>query len=136
MGSTGQPAVVYLPAGTYRMDAGIQLYIGTVLVGNPIDPPVLKASADFSNDHIVYGKDPNLNGTVNFYIGVKNIVIDSTNVPGATTLALMDWTVSQGTQLSNVVFYMPYDSTGHTGLTTQYGYNSATILVSTRPFPS
>lgn len=114
------------------MQASIQLFVGTVIVGDPINPPVLKASSNFPDDHIVYGKDPNLGGTVNFYIGIKNIVIDSTAVEPSQSLALLDWTVSQATQITNVMFNMPLGSTGHTGLTTDYGYNSNTILVRNR----
>ncbi|KAJ9226453.1 CAZyme family GH55 [Paecilomyces variotii] len=127
-GTTTKPAIVYLPSGTYLMQASIQLFVGTVIVGDPINPPVLKASSNFPDDHIVYGKDPNLGGTVNFYIGIKNIVIDSTAVEPSQSLALLDWTVSQATQITNVMFNMPLGSTGHTGLTTDYGYNSNTIL--------
>jgi len=129
MGTTGQPAVVYLPAGTYLMESSIQLYVGTVVVGDPINPPVLKASANFPHDHIVYGKDPNHGGTINFYIAFKNIIIDSTAIDPSTSITLLDWTVSQATQLTNVVFRMPNYSTGHTGLSTQYDYNSNVILV-------
>ncbi|KAL2219267.1 putative exo-beta-1,3-glucanase [Thermoascus aurantiacus ATCC 26904] len=128
MGTTGQPAVVYLPAGTYLMESSIQLYVGTVVVGDPINPPVLKASANFPHDHIVYGKDPNHGGTINFYIAFKNIIIDSTAIDPSTSITLLDWTVSQATQLTNVVFRMPNYSTGHTGLSTQYDYNSNVIL--------
>lgn len=131
-GTTTKPAIVYLPSGTYLLQAGIQLFVGTVIVGDPINPPILKASSNFSDDHIVYAKDPNLGGTVNFYIGFKNIVIDSTAVNPSQSLGLLDWTVSQATQITNVVFNMPIGSTGHTGLTTDYGYNSNTILVSCR----
>jgi glucan 1,3-beta-glucosidase len=128
MGTTGQPAIVYLPAGTYLMANSLQLYVGTVIVGNALSPPVLKASSNFPNDHIVYAKDPNLPGTSNFYIALKNVVLDSTSVPASQTIALLDWTVSQGTQLANVVFNMP-DYSNHTGITSQYDYNSLTILV-------
>lgn len=130
MGTTGQPAVVYLPAGTYLLKNSLQLYVGTVFIGDARNPPVLKAAVGFSNDHIVYGKDPNHDGTINFYIAFKNIVIDSNNLPPSQTITLLDWTVSQATQLTNVVFNMPDYSTGHTGLTTQYGYNSNVVLVS------
>lgn len=127
-GTTGQPAVVYLPAGTYLMTSSIQLYVGTLLVGDPINPPTLVASSDFADDHIIYGKDPNFGGTTNFYIGIKNIIIDSTAVDPSTSIALLDWTVSQATQLANVVFNMPDYSTGHVGVTSQYDSNSNIIL--------
>lgn len=128
MGTTGQPAVIYIPSGTYLMTGSLQLYVGTVLVGDPINPPVLKAAADFPNDHIIYAKDPNYDGTINFYIGLKNVIIDSTAVSPSQDIALLDWTVSQATQLTNVVFNMPNYSTGHVGVTSQYGYNSNIIL--------
>ncbi|RQM07058.1 hypothetical protein DH86_00000204, partial [Scytalidium sp. 3C] len=100
MGTTGQPAMVYIPPGTYLMDGSLQLYVGTVLIGDALNPPTLKASSSFGNDHIIYGKDPNQGGTVNFYLGIKNLVIDSTSVPTSKSLALLDWTVSQATQLT------------------------------------
>ncbi|OBT38861.1 hypothetical protein VE00_10871 [Pseudogymnoascus sp. WSF 3629] len=128
MGTTGQPAVIYIPSGTYLLTGSLQLYVGTVLVGDPINPPVLKAAANFPSDHIIYGKDPNHDGTINFYIGLKNVIIDSTAVSPSQNIALLDWTVSQATQLANVVFNMPNYSTGHVGVTSQYGYNSNVIL--------
>ena len=131
MGSTGQPAMIYLPGGTYLMDTSLQLFLGTVIIGDPSNPPVLKATSKFANDHIVYSKDPNFGGTINFYIGIKNIVIDSTDVDPNRRLTLLDWTVSQATQLANVVFKMPQGAEGHVGLTTEFDYNSNIILVST-----
>ncbi|KKK20548.1 hypothetical protein AOCH_002606 [Aspergillus ochraceoroseus] len=128
MGTTGQPAIIYLPAGVYLMKAALQLYVGTVLVGDPSNPPVLKAAPGFSGDHMVYGKDPNFGGTINFYIGIKNIILDSTGLDPALGMNLLDWTVSQATQLSNVGFNMPHGTTSHVGLTTQYDYNSNLIL--------
>jgi glucan 1,3-beta-glucosidase len=128
MGTTGQPAMVYIPSGTYLLTGSLQMYVGTALIGNPLSPPVFKAAAGFPNDHIIYGKDPNQGGTVNFYMAIRNINIDSTGVSASQTLALLDWTVSQGTQLQNIVFNMP-DFSQHTGLTTQYDSNSNLILV-------
>lgn len=123
--------MIYLPGGTYLMDTSLQLFLGTVIIGDPSNPPVLKASSKFSNDHIVYSKDPNFGGTINFYIGFKNVVIDSTDVDPNRRLTLLDWTVSQATQLTNVVFKMPQGAEGHVGLTTKFDYNSNLILVST-----
>ncbi|GLA29055.1 hypothetical protein AnigIFM63326_006943 [Aspergillus niger] len=128
MGTTGQPAVIYLPAGTYLMKSSLQLYVGTVIIGDPTNPPVLKASSDFKDDHIIYGKDPNFGGTINFYIGIKNIIIDSTGIGTDKSITLLDWTVSQATQLTNVGFNMPTNTAKHVGLTTQYDYNSNLIL--------
>lgn len=129
MGSTGQPAIVYLPGGTYRLDKCLQFYIGTVLIGDPTNPPIIQASGNFENDHIIFAKDPNYGGTVNFYIGMKNIVLDSRKVDPNKRIVLLDWTVSQSTQLTNVVFQMPQGAEGHIGLTTEFDYNSNIIMV-------
>jgi glucan 1,3-beta-glucosidase len=131
MGTTGQPAIVYLPSGTYLMKSSLQFFVGTVMVGDPTNPPVLKAAPDFRDDHVIFAKDPNVEGTNNFYIGLKNVILDSTSVDTARTIALVDWTVSQATQLTNVVFNMPTGSNAHLGLTTQYDYNSNIIVVGT-----
>ncbi|PKY07913.1 putative exo-beta-1,3-glucanase [Aspergillus campestris IBT 28561] len=128
MGTTGQPAIVYLPKGLYLLNEPLQLYVGTVIVGDPTDPPVIKAAKGFSADHLVYGKDPNFGGTINFYIGIKNVVLDSTGMDPKQPVTLLDWTVSQATQLSNVGFNMPTESATHIGLTTKYDYNSNLIL--------
>ncbi len=110
------------------MKQSLQLYLGTVLVGDALNPPVLKAVSNFPNDHLVYGKDPKYGGTLNFYMGVKNIILDCTSVSTTTKITLLDWTVSQATQLTNVVFNMS-DNSNHVGITTQYDSNSLTILV-------
>lgn len=111
------------------MKASVQFFVGTVIVGDPTNPPVLKAVPGFSADHLVYAKDPNYAGTINFQIGIKNIVLDSTAIDPTKAFSLLDWTVSQATQLANVVFKMPKGNTTHVGLTTQYDYNSNLIIV-------
>jgi glucan 1,3-beta-glucosidase len=117
------------------MAKSLQMRLGTVLMGDPTNPPTLLATSSFANDHIIYGKDPVQPGTNNFYIAIKNLVIDSTNIDKDKTIAHLDWTVSQATQLTNIVFRMPNFSTGHTGVTVSInypndgsGYNSAVIM--------
>jgi glucan 1,3-beta-glucosidase len=106
-------------------------------MGDPTNPPTLKAVSNFPSDHIIFAKDPVQPGTNNFYIAIKNLIIDSTNVDKATTIGHIDWTVSQATQLTNIVFNMPNFSTGHAGVTVALnyppfpdpsGFNSALIL--------
>jgi glucan 1,3-beta-glucosidase len=125
-GTTGAPAVVYFPSGTYAMGSAIQSFVDTVIMGNPISRPTLKALSNFSNSTIIYGKDPGFGPTINFYQGIKNLIIDSTAVSHNNTITLLDWSVSQATQLTNVLFNMPHNSL-HTGVSTPEG-GSGTYL--------
>jgi glucan 1,3-beta-glucosidase len=126
LGTTGGPAVVYFPQGTYLMAEGIQSFVDTMLIGNPIDRPTLKASAHLKNTTLLAMQDPAFGSTVNFYITVKNLVLDSTAYPAAQALTLIDWSVSQATQLTNVRFNMP-PASQHTGVATPGG-GSGTYL--------
>jgi glucan 1,3-beta-glucosidase len=116
------------------MAKGIQMRLGTVLMGDPTTLPILKAVANFPNTHIIYAKDSVQPGTNNFYIAIKNLIIDSNDVHKDKTIAHIDWTVSQATQLTNIIFEMPNYSTGHSGVTAAVnysggdGYNSALIM--------
>ena len=59
-------------------------------MGNPLSPTIIKASSDFQGNTLIVGKEPNQVAPNNFYIGIKNLVIDSTAVDKARTLALLD----------------------------------------------
>ncbi|KAB5585857.1 glycoside hydrolase family 55 protein [Coniochaeta sp. 2T2.1] len=118
LGTTGQPAVVYFPPGTYLIKNTLQLYVYTVVMGSPVNMPIIKASSTFSGDTMIRAKDPSQISVENFHIGIKNVVIDSQSVARDKSITLLDWSISQATQLTNVVFNMPYDATGHTGLVT------------------
>ncbi|TFB00197.1 Glucan 1,3-beta-glucosidase [Trichoderma ghanense] len=120
-GTTGAPAVVYIPAGTYRLSKPLQSYVDTVVMGDPINRPVLQASPDFTEPFLYLGFDPNYDSTTNFYVGLKNVVLDSTKVPLAHNITLLNWAVSQAVQLTNVLFNMPNGGVAHTGLSMPQG---------------
>jgi glucan 1,3-beta-glucosidase len=42
------------------MGSPIQLFVDTVLLGDPISRPTLKASTNYTGSYLVYGKDPGL----------------------------------------------------------------------------
>lgn len=104
----------------------IQLYVNTFLIGNPNDRPQLLASSSFNGNTMVYGKDPNFGATDNFYIGMKNLILVSTELSASTPFTLLDWSVSQATQITNVKFDMP-DSSQHTGMAMPEG-GSGTMI--------
>jgi glucan 1,3-beta-glucosidase len=127
LGTTGQPAVIYVPQGTYLLKKSIQLFVGTVIIGDPLNPPTIKVSPDIIHDVLIYGKDPAQGPTTNFYIGIKNVILDSTALNKDKAFTLLDWSVSQATQLTNVVFKMPNFSGGHVGIAMPWGGSGTEI---------
>lgn len=97
-------------------------------MGNPLNPPILKAGPGFSGNTLVNAMDPSRPAINNFYIAIKNIHFDSTNINKDTSFTIIDWSVAQGTQLTNCVFNMPSYSSGHTGVGQKSGGDSGTIM--------
>jgi glucan 1,3-beta-glucosidase len=89
-GSTGQPAVVYLPSGTYIVTGTIKNYIGTVLMGNPTNRPSIKASARFTGSKLLFGVDPRYTGLVAFYYEIKYLIFDTTGLSSTSKVTLID----------------------------------------------
>jgi glucan 1,3-beta-glucosidase len=131
-GMTGQPAVIYFPPGTYSIKKTISNRVGTILMGDPINRPVIKATPDFKGNYLLVGHDTRYMGLIAFYHGIKNLVLDSTAISTAT-ITILDWGVSQANQLSNIMFRMPVGAMGHTaiatpGTCTQLLYNDLQII--------
>lgn len=115
---TGAPAVVYFPPGTYILNTGLKNIMGTVLMGDPSNRPVLKASPSFRDSVLLTGQAAGSVGLVSFFYEIKNLVLDSTVVAPTKKLTLLQYSVSQACQLQNVLFNMPVGATGHTGIVT------------------
>ena len=78
--------------------------------------PTIKASKTFPDGSMVInGNDDGQPSTNNFYIGVRNIKIDTTSVPAKQETYCLNWAVSQATNLINVHFEMP-DGSEHVGI--------------------
>lgn len=78
--------------------------------------PTLKASNSLSSGSmVVNGNDDGQPSTNNFYIGLRNVVIDTTAVDSGKEIYCLNWAVSQATSLINVHFEMPSGSQ-HVGL--------------------
>jgi glucan 1,3-beta-glucosidase len=88
---------------------------------------VIKAGASFSGSIMLTGQDPSYNSLVGFYYEIKNLILDSTSVAPTNAIALLQFSVSQGCQVSNVIFNMPVGATGHTGITSS-SLNSPLLL--------
>lgn len=121
-GVTKYPAEVFLPGGTYQLGSTLNLRVGTVITGDPLNPPVLKASADFNGDAVVNGYDDNAGAPeTSFMTLLRNVVIDTTAIDAGTEVIALQWGVAQGSGLTNIEINMPQSSTGHTGINIKGG---------------
>lgn len=116
-GTTGQPALIYFPQGTYIVSSPIQLFVDTQVIGDGVKFPTIKAAPSFSpnNGSVIAGFDPGQGSTTNFFIGVRNLIIDTTSVSSDAPISQLNWAVSQATNLINVSFVMP-EGSQHMGI--------------------
>lgn len=108
------------------------MLVNTFLVGDPLNMPRFVADSSLGTNPIIYGYDPNQgsgSATKNFYMSVRNIILDTTSVLASTNAVALNWAVSQGCSLYNVQFVMP-DFSNHIGVTMQSdsGGGSGTII--------
>jgi polygalacturonase len=116
-GVTRYPAEVYLPGGIYQLKSTLKLTVGTIIVGNPSNPPVIKAAPEFKGQYLILGYDEHAGQPeTSFMTLVKNVVLDTTAVPPQNSITALQWGVAQGSGLTNVKIRMPVGSTGHTGI--------------------
>lgn len=116
-GLTTEPAEVFLPSGTYQLRRKLDLRVGTIIVGDPNNPPILKAAADFSDDTVINGFDFATGvPETSFMTLLKNVIIDTTAVDKDRPITALQWGVAQACGLTNVQINMPSDSNGHTGI--------------------
>ncbi|KAK4177847.1 family 55 putative glycoside hydrolase [Triangularia setosa] len=132
---TTLPAYVSLPPGTYLVTSPIQLLVATYLVGSPapFEPTILKAAPELGTEPVILGYDPYQgegSANKNFYIALRNVVIDTTAIPGETPARAIEWSVSQGSSLTNVKIFMPKGEgvVRHRGITMDFGGGSGKIM--------
>lgn len=121
---TTRPALVYVPGETYELTKTLNLRLNTILVGNPLHRPVFKASADFNGNSLINGNDFATNrasGITNFFIAIKNIVIDTTTINKDTAVIALCWGIAQACQLTNININMPTNSKEHIGIDLNQG---------------
>ena len=124
---TGQPAVLYFPPGTYVVSSTLKNCVGTLWMGDPIQRPTIKASAAFKGSYMVNGVDPRAPGLGAFHYALRNLIFDTTAMATNTKINILEWSVSQATQVSNIMFNMPVGATGHGAIIAQ-GMCSSLIL--------
>ncbi|KAF7558719.1 hypothetical protein G7046_g5446 [Stylonectria norvegica] len=84
-------------------------------------PPIIKAAAGFSGDQtLVSAQDPTTgdSGELSFAVSLKNLILDTTSIPGGNEFTALWWGVAQAAQLQNVKITMASSSNGkgHTGI--------------------
>ncbi|KAI0425937.1 glycoside hydrolase family 55 protein [Xylaria sp. FL1042] len=116
---TTHPAIVYFPFGTYLVKKPIVQTYYTQFIGDALNIPTIKGSADFAGMGVIdanpYVYGTNQNPPPNWYINqnnffrqVRNFIIDMTDMPTGSGKASagIHWQVAQATSLQNIVFNM------------------------------
>ena len=115
--TTTSPALIYFPAGTYIISKPLLQHYYTSMIGDPLNMPVLKASASFEGMGLI-DADPYIPGGEganwftnqnNFYRQIRNFVID---ISAAKVASGVHWQVSQATSLQNIRFEMAKGDAG------------------------
>jgi glucan 1,3-beta-glucosidase len=121
--TTTTPAIVYFPAGTYKISSSIIDYYYTQLIGNPNNLSILQATSDFKGFGLIDGNRYAAGGKLGFgatnvfYRQVRNFVFDMRNVSAKNSIAGIHWPTAQATSLQNCVFKMSDESgTQHQGM--------------------
>lgn len=109
--STVTPALVYFPKGTYMVSKPIIQYYYTQMIGDALNLPVIKGSADFAGMALI-DADPYTNdgkswytNQNNFFRSIRNFVVDLTDMPQGAGAGI-HWQVGQATSLQNIRFEM------------------------------
>ncbi|KAG5949945.1 hypothetical protein E4U53_005614 [Claviceps sorghi] len=116
-----QTRVVYLPPGTYELDLNIKMRAGTILLGDASNPPTIKPSKRFSGEQQLikgFDEDHIRGGRGGFAIGLKNLIIDTTDIDANSDFKAVNWRVARGSHMQNVRIVMPPagNSSGHIGV--------------------
>lgn len=136
-GVTRNPAEVFLPGGTYQFGSTLTLTVGTIIVGDPSNPPIIKAAPNFQGEFLIMGYDKmNGNPETSFMTLIKNVILDTTAVSTRQSITALQWGVAQGAGLTNIQVRMPTGSSRHTGINIVAGSTIAvTDVVSITCFP-
>ncbi|KAI9708251.1 MAG: hypothetical protein M1820_004205 [Bogoriella megaspora] len=125
--STTTPSIVYFPAGTYLISSPINQAYYSQLIGNPNNIPTIKATASFGGLALIdanpyYTQFLNWGSTNVFFRQIRNLNIDTRNIPASTLMRGIHWPTAQATSIQNVQFQLSSASgTQHVGLFIEEG---------------
>jgi glucan 1,3-beta-glucosidase len=134
--TTLTPAIVYFPAGTYKISSSIIDYYYTQLISNANNLTVLQATSGFKGFGLIDG-DPYAEGgslgfksTNVFYRQIRNFVFDMRNVSAKDTITGIHWPTAQATSVQDCVFKMSEEpGTQHQGIFMESGMWTSTKLI-------
>ncbi|KAL2785424.1 pectate lyase superfamily protein-domain-containing protein [Aspergillus keveii] len=109
IGDTTMPALVYFPPGTYIISAPIFDYYLTHIIGDANDLPVIKGSANFQGGSLIdsnpyFTSELNWISTTVFFRTIRNLILDTTDIPAGNSVSAIHWPTAQATSLQNMVF--------------------------------
>ncbi|RPB03447.1 glycoside hydrolase family 55 protein [Choiromyces venosus 120613-1] len=116
-GTTTRPAVVYLPPGVYRVSKTINIYLSTQFFGDATKWPTIKAAPSLGGSYVIDGFPigDGSHSTTNFFVQIRNIKIDVTDVDAKTEVKCLNWACAQATSLTNMEFLM-LNRSSHRGI--------------------
>jgi glucan 1,3-beta-glucosidase len=91
------------------------MLVNTFLVGDPLNMPTFIADSGLGTNPVIQGFDSTKQSTTNFYTAIRNLHIRTINIDTGTKAVALNWAVSQGCSLFNVIFDMPNYSS-HIGI--------------------
>jgi glucan 1,3-beta-glucosidase len=116
-GNTYEPAEVYLPPGIYTLGSTLYLRLGTIVTGDPLNPPIIKASSTFVGDTLINAQDPAAgHPETTFMIALRNVILDTTVITTSQKITVLQWGIGQACGLSNVAINMAQGASSQTGL--------------------
>ena len=132
--SSTSPALVYVPDGTYLVSGPIIDFYFTQIIGNPNNMPTFKAVKTFNGFALIDGNPYRPGNAANpagslsysatnvFYRQIRNLILDTTEVPPNSNIKAIHWPTAQATSIQNLQINMNDQAgTQHQGLFIESG---------------
>lgn len=113
----GQPRTIYVAPGTYTLTETMYMDTDTIIIGDALNPPTIKASSNFNGDFLIVagvGGTTGNGGELKFSLELKNLILDTTANAGDSSFTALSWRVAQNSATTNLQINMPQGA--HTGV--------------------